>query len=67
MKSIDTVSDLQECKGNDFFEVGRMDNNFQKNLEFLDGRLPLPAEKFVEGGSLTFSVEEPTKWSPLFL
>ena len=51
------ISDFQECKDNGFFEVGRMGNNFwlgPKNLDFLDGRLPLPAysshEKFLGGG-----------------
>ena len=39
------ITGLQECKGNDFFEVGRAGNNFRsgpKNPDFLDGRLPLP-------------------------
>ena len=39
------ISDLQECKGNDFFKVGQADNNFRsgpENLDFLDGRLPCP-------------------------
>ena len=50
------ISGLQESKGNDFFEVGRVGNNFRsdlENLDFLDGRLPLPEstspEKFMEG------------------
>ena len=39
------INDLQECKDNDFFEVGRASNNFQSGLEYLetlDGQLPLP-------------------------
>ena len=39
------ISGLQECKGNGFFEVGRAGSSFRsgpENLDFLDGRLPLP-------------------------
>ena len=50
------TSGLQECKGNGFFEVGRVGNNFwsgPKNLNFLDAWVPLPKstspKKFVGG------------------
>ena len=53
------IGGLQECKGNGFFKVGRAYNNFwlgPKNLDFLDGRLPMPEysspKKFVGGGGL---------------
>ena len=40
------ISGFQECKSNGSFEVGQVGNIFRlgpKNLDFLDGRLPLPA------------------------
>ena len=50
------ISGLQESKGNGFFEVKRACSSFRsdpKNLDILDGRLPLPEptspEKFVGG------------------
>ena len=53
------IRDFRECKGNGFFEVERMGNNFwsgPENLDFLDRRLPLPKysshKKFVGGGDL---------------
>ena len=56
------ISGLQEYKGNDFFEVGRVDNNYRsglENLSFMDGWLPLSEStsplKFMGGGSLTSS------------
>ena len=62
------ISGLQECKGNDFLEVGRAGNNFRsgpKNMDFLDTRLPHPKhsspKKFV-GGDLTSSL---VCWSSL--
>ena len=39
------VSGLQECKGNDFFEVGQAGSSFRsgtKNQDFLEGQMPLP-------------------------
>ena len=39
------ISGLQECKGNDFFEVGRAGSSFRwdpEYLKILGGRLPLP-------------------------
>ena len=52
------VSGLHECKGNGFFKGGWVGNNFRsgpKNLDFLDGRLPLPeysaSNKFKGGGA----------------
>jgi hypothetical protein len=39
------INSLQKYKGNGFFEVGRAGSSFQsdpENLDFLDGRLPLP-------------------------
>ena len=50
------ISGLQECKGNGFFEVGWVGNNFRsgpKDLDFLDSQLLVPEstspEKFVGG------------------
>ena len=43
------ISDLQECKGNDFFEVGRAGNIFwlgPENLDFQDRQLALPKSTF---------------------
>ena len=40
------ISGFQKCKGNGFFEVGRVGSNFQSSLQkmdVLDRRLPLPA------------------------
>ena len=58
------ISGLQECKSNDFFEVGRAGSSFwpgSENLDFLDRRLPLlesfSPEKFVcVCGGLTSSL-----------
>ena len=39
------IGGLQESKGNGFFKVGRVGNNFRstpKKLDVLDGRLPRP-------------------------
>jgi hypothetical protein len=39
------ISGLQEWKGNGFFEVGQVGNNFwsgQEKLDFMAGRLALP-------------------------
>ena len=62
------ISDLQECKGNGFFNVGQAGNNFQSGSKkiLIFGRLPFPEystpQKFVGGGlnilplNMTFSV-----------
>jgi len=67
------ISDLQECKGNGFFEVEQVGINFwsgPKNFDFLDGQLPQPAfsspKKFVGGGELNALpnfVVSPKKWA----
>ena len=52
------ISGLQECKGNGFFEFERTGISFRsgpKNLDFLDGRLPLSKSsppKTFHGGEL---------------
>jgi hypothetical protein len=51
------VSGLQECKGNEFSEVGRTGNNCRldlENLDFLDdSRLPLPTHLPIKVGGGT--------------
>ena len=62
------TSGLQECKGNDFFKIGRVGSNFWSgigNQDILEGQLPLPeysAPKRFVGGNLTSSVLKTPKY-----